>query len=238
VFDLTLQLSISSKSPKQRKGAREVPPGPAYFNYDLNAQSNGGEVPNGVNGTATFWKLSDNQTLVTLELENGATGTELSHTAHIHENSAEEGGGIVEYLSPIDGTGGGGTSARVVERSITELATFNGYINIHESLGNQGTIISQGNIGANAEGTVGEGLNLLDDPRSASYDLTPVSNNGDQAPEGIPGEVRFKELTSDQTLVTLTLNPGTDDGTPTRPCPTLRTFTTTLPRRAARLPST
>jgi len=182
------------------------------ISYDLSAQSNSGAVSEGVNGTATFWELSDDQTLVTLELDNGATGTELSHTAHIHENSAEEGGGIAEYLTPIDGTGGGGTSARVVDRSITELANFDGYINIHESLENQGTIISQGNVGSNAEGTVGEGLEVVDDPRSETYDLAANSNGGDVAPSGIPGEVTFNELTSGQTLVTLTLDPGTENG--------------------------
>jgi len=182
------------------------------ISYDLEAQSNDGALSNGLSGTVTFWRAGNNQTLVTLELDDGATGTELSHPAHIHENSADEGGDIAFYLSPIDGTGGGGTSARLIDRPIEDLADFDGYVNIHESVGNLGIIVSQGNIGANAEGTEGDGLDLVDDPRSATYDLGAVSNNGDQAPGGIPGEVSFKELTSGQTLVTLTLNPGTEDG--------------------------
>ncbi len=178
------------------------------ISYDLSAQSNDGALPSGVDATATFWELGDNQTLVTLELDGGATNTSVSHPAHIHNNTASEGGDISVYLSPIDGTGGGGTSARVVNRPFDELSSFNGYINIHESVDSLSNVVAQGNIGTNAEGQPGEGLNVADNPQSKTYSLSTNSNGGSVAPNGIPGQVTFNELTSSMTLVTLELDTG------------------------------
>jgi len=184
------------------------------ISYDLAAQSNNGAVSSGVDGTVTFWRAGASRTIATLALDdaaldnNGGTGVDVSHPAHIHNNSASETGGIEFYLSPIDGSGGGGTSARVIERPIEDLADFNGYVNIHESVSNLGTVVSQGNIGANAEGTEGEGLTLVDNPRSVSYSLSANSNNGSVAPNGLPGTVTFQEVTSGMTLVTLSLETG------------------------------
>ena len=181
-------------------------PTPDAIAYDLTAQSNSGAIPDGVNGTATFWRLSDTETLVTLELTDGATGASVSHPAHIHANSASEGGSIAYYLTPIDGSGGGGTSARVIDVSIEELADFDGYINIHESVENLGTIVSQGNIGANASGTPQDGLDLVSEPRTTSYDLAANANDGSVAPNGVPATAQFRELTSGLTLVTLDMD--------------------------------
>jgi len=180
--------------------------------YDLAAQSNDGAIPGGVSGTVTFWEYTQSQTVVTLELDEGATGADVAHPAHIHANSASEGGGIEIYLTPIDGSGGGGTSARLVDRPFEELATFDGYVNIHESVANLGTIVAQGNIGANAPGTLAAGLDLVDNPQSQTYDLAANENGGDIAPDGIPGSVEFVELTSGLTFVQVSLDPGTMDG--------------------------
>jgi len=175
--------------------------------YPLAAQSNSGAIPSGVDGTVTFWELSDSQTLVTLEVTDGATGADVSHPAHIHQNSASESGPIEFYLSPIDGSGGGGTSARVIDESFDTLADFDGYVNIHESVANLSTIVSQGNIGANADATVTEGLDLVDGGgQTLTYDLGANQNNGNAAPNGIAGEVTFREVTTDLTLVTLSLD--------------------------------
>jgi hypothetical protein len=121
------------------------------ISYSLEAQSNEGAIPDGVSGTVTFWEVNANQTLVTLALDDGATGASVAHPSHIHNNSAEEGGSIAIYLTPIDGSGGGGTSARVVSQSYDALVGFDGYVNIHESVANLGDVVSQGNIGSNAE---------------------------------------------------------------------------------------
>ena len=159
-------------------------------------------------GTVTFWEAGSDQTVVTLELDDGATDASVAHPAHIHNNSASEGGGIEIYLTPIDGSGGGGTSARIVDRPFEELANFNGYVNIHESVANLNTVVSQGNIGANATGTVAAGLDLVDNQRSETYTLDANSNDGSIAPNGIPGSVQFLELTSDLTFVQVSLDTG------------------------------
>ena len=185
---------------------------PSTFNrsvsYDLAAQSNDGAIPDGVAGTVTFWEAGPDQTVVTLELDQGATDTDVAHPAHIHNNSASDGGDIAIYLTPIDGSGGGGTSARVVEQSFDELANFNGHVNIHESVNNLGTVVSQGNIGANAPGTLAAGLDLVDNQRSETYPLDANMNDGTVAPNGIPGSVQFLELTSDLTFAQVSLDTG------------------------------
>ena len=175
------------------------------ISYDLAAQSNDGAIPGGVNGTATFWRYGDAQTLVTLELTDGATGASVSHPAHIHNGSAAEGGSIEYYLTPIDGSDEGASSARVIDVPFDELTSFDGYINIHESVANLGAVVSQGNVGANAEGTPQDGLNFVESPRTTDYDLAANSNSGDVAPDGVPATATFLELTSDMTLVTLNM---------------------------------
>ena len=180
--------------------------------YDLEAQSNDGAIPGGVSGTVTFWEISENQTAVTLELDEGATGASVAHQAHIHNNSASEGGGISIYLTPIDGSGGGGTSARIVGRSFDELASFDGHVNIHQSVANLGTIVAQGDVGANATGTLAAGLDLVDNRRSTAYTLEANSNDGSVAPNGIRGTVEFIELTSGITYVQTSLDPSPAGG--------------------------
>ncbi|MFO8232352.1 MAG: fasciclin domain-containing protein [Longimonas sp.] len=176
------------------------------ISYDLAAQSNDGAIADGVEGTATFWRLSDTQTLVTLELTDGATGADVSHPAHIHQNSAEDGGDIEYYLTPIDGTDEGASSARVIDVPFDDLTDFNGYINIHESVDNLGTVVSQGNIGANASGSVEDGLDFVESPRTTDYDLDANANDGSVAPDGVPATATFRELNDDLTLVTLNMN--------------------------------
>ena len=182
---------------------------PRRLTFDLAAQTNSGAVPDGVDGTVSFWEYGPDQTVVTLALENGATETTVSHPAHIHNGNASEGGAIAIYLSPLDGTANlanNGTSARLVDRPFDELASFDGYVNIHESVANLGNVVSQGNIGANATGTLGAGLDLVDNPQSTTYPLAANANNGSIAPNGIPGEVRFLELTESLTLATVLLD--------------------------------
>jgi uncharacterized surface protein with fasciclin (FAS1) repeats len=186
---------------------------PRRVSYDLQAQSNSGAIPDGVAGTVTFWEAGDSQTLVTLSLDDGPTGASVSHPAHIHNGSASEGGGIEIYLSPLDGTNANdandGTSARLVERPFDELAGFDGYVNIHESVENLGNVVSQGNVGANATGTLGTGLQLVDDPQTTTYPLEAQSNDG-AIPGGVPGQVQLRELTAEMTLATVRLDPDGD----------------------------
>jgi hypothetical protein len=180
--------------------------------YDLNAQPNDGTLSGGVSGTVTFWESGSSQTLVTLELDEGATGASVSHPAHIHENSASEGGDIAFHLSPIDGSGGGGTSARIINRPFDELSSFNGYVNVHESVANLSTVVAQGNIGSNADGREGPGLDLVENPRQKTYELSANSNSGTVLPGGAAGSVTVQEVNADQSLVSLSLNTGGSTG--------------------------
>ena len=106
-----------------------------------------------ISGTVTFSKRVNNETLVVIELIGTAEGA--SHPAHIHNNSAEEGGGIAINLSNVNGTTGISktnvtqTNAEV-PLTYADMIAFDGYVNVHLSSDNLATAIARGNIGANA----------------------------------------------------------------------------------------
>lgn len=115
--------------------------------YTLNAVSN-----NAISGTAKFTKRVSGETLVSISLIGTTAG--VSSPAHIHLNTAAQGGAIAIDLTSITGaTGKSETSVSKLNNgtAITydELLNFNGYINVHQSANNLATIIAQGNIGAN-----------------------------------------------------------------------------------------
>ncbi|WP_397446695.1 hypothetical protein [Polaribacter sp. R77954] len=154
--------------------------------YNLNEKA----VP-GISGTARFIKNLDASVTVVLAIDNTPAGG--SHPAHIHANSALEGGGIVVSLNPVDGgTGRSVTtfSSKDDGSGITyeELLDFDGYINVHLSADNLGTIVAQGDIGENAltENTI-------------TYDL------GEKAVPGISGDVTFTERVNGEILATIAL---------------------------------
>lgn len=180
--------------------------------FTLNANPNSGAVSEGVNATATFWELNENETIVTLNMDE-STGASAVHTSHIHFNSADEGGNIAYFLTPIDGTDPDASSARIIEESFDTLIEFDGYINIHESVENLGFIVSQGNIGANSDVEIKLGLDAIHEPQSKTYDLRAVSNDGDFFPGGVSGTANFLEVTADLTIVTLDLDTDGATGT-------------------------
>lgn len=106
----------------------------------------------GISGTATFMERMNGNTLVELAL----TGTLSDEApAHIHMNSASEGGGIALTFTPVDAsTGMSWTHIEMLDDDTsigyTDLLTYDGYINVHESSTNLTTIIAQGDIGSNA----------------------------------------------------------------------------------------
>ncbi len=117
--------------------------------YALNAVAGSGV---NVSGTATFAERKDGTTLVTVVVTGTPAGG--NHPTHIHYNSAEEGGAIAVSLTNVDGdTGLSKTSVMALDNNIEvtydELIAFDGYINVHLSPEELGTIVSQGNIGAN-----------------------------------------------------------------------------------------
>jgi hypothetical protein len=107
----------------------------------------------GINGNATFAKRLNGETLVTLKL-NGTTDGGV-HPAHIHMNSAAEGGAIAISLNPVNGaTGVSKTNVAKFndDTAVTfdQLLVYNGYINVHLSTSRLATIVAQGNVGSNA----------------------------------------------------------------------------------------
>lgn len=161
--------------------------------FDLQAVSN-----SGVSGTATFIENEDNSVTVELELEGTTDGN--MHPAHIHFNSAAEGGNIAISLESVDGATGTSTTTFSTQddgTSITyeEAIAFDGYINVHQSADDLGTLVAQGDIGENV--LTGE---------SVSYGLATKDV------EGISGTAVFEERVNGETLITLNLDGTTEGG--------------------------
>ncbi len=148
-------------------------------------------------GTATIIEIDDNSIIVELDIQNTPTGG--VHPAHIHVNTAVESGGVAISLTPVDGsTGKSSTNFNMKDDntpiSYNDLLDFDGYINVHLSASDLGTIVAQGDIGQNElTGTI------------KSYTLE------SKDVEGINGVAEFAERANGTTLVTLSLT-GTPDG--------------------------
>lgn len=161
--------------------------------YDLHSVSD----PD-IQGTATLYERASGETLVTLDLEN--TSSDGIHPAHIHINTAAEGGDIAVTLNSVNGeTGMSITHVGEFDdgEAVTydELIDYDGYINVHLSADNLGTLIAQGDIGQNA--LTGE---------SEVYDLTAVDV------PGVTGTATFYQRMNDETLVVLDLTGTTFTG--------------------------
>ncbi|MEN2282121.1 CHRD domain-containing protein [Algoriphagus sp. SE2] len=110
------------------------------------------DVP-GINGTATFKERANGSTLAILEVQNTIVGS--SHPVHIHENTADMGGGFKFTFNPVNGTTGMSMTNIVALDDMTAitfdgLLEFNGYINVHLSMDELGVVVAQGNIGSNS----------------------------------------------------------------------------------------
>ena len=150
-----------------------------------------------ISGEATFVEQEDGSTIIELNIMGTPDGG--MHPAHIHENTAAEGGDIAISLDPVDGSTGMSTtivSADDNGNAVTfeELTSYDGYINVHLGAEELGTIVAQGDIGQNA--LTGESL---------SYDLD------ERAVDGISGTVMFEERMNGEALATIMLN-GTPAG--------------------------
>ncbi len=151
----------------------------------------------GISGTATFYKRQSGEALAVLSLVGTPDGGE--HPAHIHVNTAIEGGGIAFSFNPVNGsTGMSMTNMSSLddgtEFSYSDLTDFDGYVNVHLSAEDLGTIVAQGDIGQNV--LTGE---------SMEYTLE------ERAVEGISGTATFYERQSGEALAVLSLV-GTPDG--------------------------
>ncbi|GAA4828058.1 hypothetical protein [Algivirga pacifica] len=108
----------------------------------------------GISGTATFYERANGEALATIMLEGTPEGG--IHPAHIHMNSAAEGGDIAFTFTPVDGTTGMSTTHVAALDDSTafgyeDVLEYNGYINVHLSAEELSTIVAQGDIGSNVE---------------------------------------------------------------------------------------
>jgi hypothetical protein len=143
----------------------------------------------GISGTVTFTETSSTVTTITIKL-NGGSAT--NHPAHIHLNSAIETGAIALTLTPVDASGNSITEVSKLDDNTpinySQLLNFDGYINVHESSSNLGTIIAQCDIGGN-ELTGAQ----------KSYTLNAVNASG------VSGTALFEKRKNGNTLVTLSM---------------------------------
>ncbi|MCC4213126.1 CHRD domain-containing protein [Leeuwenhoekiella parthenopeia] len=151
-----------------------------------------------ISGSALFSERKDGTTLIELNINGTPAGG--MHPAHIHNNTAVEGGSIAITLGTVNGTTG--MSAVQVETlddgetavSYSDLLDFDGYINVHLSAANLGTIVAQGDIGQN---------------ELTGASKTYALNTKDVA--GINGTAKFEKRKNNETLVTLDIQ-GTPAG--------------------------
>jgi len=172
-----------------------VEPGPTGNStvYDLGAFA----VAN-ISGTATFIENSDNTVTIDLDLANTPSGGQ--HPAHIHSNTAAEGGAILLTLGAVDGsTGKSSVTIGALDDGTAVnyemLIALDAYINVHLSAEELGTIVAQGDIGVNALTGV-----------SKSFDL-----NEKMVP-GIKGSVTFYERLNGEALSVIQLDNTPENG--------------------------
>lgn len=152
----------------------------------------------GISGNAIFHERKSGKTLVEIQLDN--TPENGSHPAHIHANSAAEGGGVIIPLNNVDGTSGISLTDVAKDNndntlSYDDLIAFDGHIMVHLSAEQMSTIVVKGDVGNNV--LTGEKL---------SYNLQELNSSG------VSGTITFEERKSGFTLATIMLNGTPADG--------------------------
>ena len=147
-----------------------------------------------ISGMVTFKKNSNNTTTVEVDLNGTTSGM---HPAHIHMNTAAESGDIAISLEPINGSTGMSSTTFSAKNdgtpiSYEQLLDFNGYVNVHKSADDLGTLIAQGDIGQNE---------LTGNTKAFTLDSRSNPN--------IMGDAKFSERVNGTTLIEVML-----DGTP------------------------
>ncbi len=151
----------------------------------------------GISGSVTFEERLNGEALATIMLDGTPDGG--MHPAHIHMNTAAEGGGILYTFNPVDGTSGMSRSNVSMLDDGTmfgyaDVLDVDGYVNVHLSMDELATIVAQGDIGQNE--LTGE---------SITYNL------GEKDVPGISGSVTFEERVNGEAQATIMLT-GTPDG--------------------------
>ena len=152
----------------------------------------------GISGSVLFEKRKNGEAQATIMLAGTPNGG--SHPAHIHMNTAVEGGGILYTFSPVDGTTGMSVSnVSMLDDSTPfnyeDILTVDGYINVHLSMSQLSTIVAQGDIGQNE--LTGENK---------------VYNLEEKDIAGISGTVTFEERSNGEALATISLSGTTNGG--------------------------
>jgi len=155
--------------------------------FDLNEKA-----VTGISGKATFVENEDAS--ITVVLDISGTPANGVHPANIHFNSALEGGAIALSFNPVDGNNGKSVTTFTTlddgtPVSYNDMINFDGYINVHLSEDDLGTIVAQGDIGQN---------DLTGN--TTTYDL------GEKAVPGISGNVVFSERVNGESLATIMLS--------------------------------
>lgn len=170
---------------------KEETPEPNKTVYDIQVKDQ-----LGITGTITFTETSASVTTIDIALVGGSSN---DHPMHIHMNSAVEGGGIALTLNDVvDGY----SSTQVTELdnntsiNYSQLIVYNGYLNIHESSIDMGTIIGQSDIGGNALTSTNK-----------TYDLD-VQNAS-----GVAGTALFQKRKNGKTLISIALSGTVAGGT-------------------------
>ncbi|MDO9554090.1 CHRD domain-containing protein [Rhodonellum sp.] len=108
----------------------------------------------GISGQIIFQERINGFALATITLSGTPDGG--MHPAHIHQNSAAVGGGILFTFKPVNGTTGmsvsdtrSGMMDNEASYTYAQILTVDGYVNVHLSAANLATIVAQGNIGSN-----------------------------------------------------------------------------------------
>ncbi|MDO7170605.1 CHRD domain-containing protein [Mariniflexile sp. AS56] len=107
----------------------------------------------GINGTATFFERKNGEALAVLNIAN--TPDNGMHPAHIHTGSvATAPGSILFTFNSVNGnTGTSMTNVSKLDNNTSfnysDVLSINGYVNVHLSAADLGTIVAQGNVGVN-----------------------------------------------------------------------------------------
>lgn len=135
-------------------------------------------------GTIIFSERKNGEARAVIQLTNAVSGE--IHPAHIHNNTAVESGAIAFTFNSIDGDLGiSETNVATLDDGTAflfiDIIDFDGYVNVHESQTNIGTIIAQGDIGQNELTGVAESyvLNEVDVPEISGTVTFYARNNGE-----------------------------------------------------------
>lgn len=137
----------------------------------------------GVSGTAVFNETTATMTTIDITLTGATSGT---HPAELCMNSAVEGGTIIISLNPVDVNGT--SSTKITTITYDQLINYDGYIVVHQSSNEPGTIIAIGDIGGNVITSTNK-----------TYTLLTVAGFG------VSGTALFEKRVNGNTLVTISL---------------------------------